>query len=166
MSDIWRPIHKSSKSGLDRICSKLQAEVASLREAVTALQTANQRKLASPIADEVERESAKQKRIEERKAARRAHAEFLAKQAAAKPAKDKARAEWEAKEKTRLRESNRTSAQKWRAADPEKARASMQRWRAANPEKNKAFNEKRRAEKAKCRAEQIEARPDLPGGSI
>jgi hypothetical protein len=171
-SDIWRPVRKPSKSGLDRICSKLQAEVASLREAVKALQTANRRKSATvPVNEDIERQTAKQKRIAEREAARSAHAEFLAKQAAAKPAKDKARAEWGAKERARLRESSRLSTQKWRTEHPEKAREATRMWRAANPEKNKASwtrgNEKQKAERAAKRpAEQIGARPDLsPGGS-
>jgi hypothetical protein len=120
-----------------------------------------------PINESIERQAAKEKRIAEREAARSAHTEFLAKQVAAKPAKDKTRAEWEAKERARLRESSRLSTQKWRAEHPEKAREATRMWRAANPEKNKASwtrtNEK---QKAKRRAEQIGSRPDLsPGGS-
>jgi hypothetical protein len=109
---IWRPVRKSSKSGLARFCSKLQA--------------------------------------------RRAHAEFLAKQAAAKPAKEKAREECEAKEKARLREARRIQAQNWRKANPERAREIRLR-----------FEEKRKAARAERRIEQIGGRPDLlPGGSL
>jgi hypothetical protein len=54
-------------------------------------------------------ESANQKRIEERAAARADHAAFMAKQAAAKPEKAKAAAEWEGREILRQREVRRLS---------------------------------------------------------
>jgi hypothetical protein len=145
--------------------------VACLQAVVKALQPASRRKSATvPINEDIERQAAKEKRIEEREAAKQAHAEFLAKQVAAKPEKDKARSEWEAKEKARVREARRLRAQKWRQANPEKFREALQRWRAANPEKNKASwtrqNEKQKAERAaKRRADQIEASTDLLGGA-
>jgi hypothetical protein len=61
-------------------------------------------------------DAAKQKRIEEREAAKLAHAAFLAKHAIAKPQKDLALEEWEAKEAVRRRELARATKRKRRAA--------------------------------------------------
>jgi hypothetical protein len=56
------------------------------------------RRAPRPDADKpAAREEVKQKRIAERAAAREEHAEFMAKQAAAKPVKDRAYAEWKAR---------------------------------------------------------------------
>jgi hypothetical protein len=164
--NIFSPIHKASKFHLNQICSKLQAEVASLRAAVTTLQAVSVRKPAPIADDDSELEAARQKRINEREAARRAHAEFLAKQAAAKPEKDKARAEWEAKEKERRREQNRAKSRKWRAKNLEYFRIRAQEWRKANPEKAKAQNKKTNARRAaeRAAAKQIPTSPDLLRG--
>jgi hypothetical protein len=83
------------------------------------------------------REAAKQKRIEEREAAKQKHAAFVAKQALIQPEKDRARAEWLAKDAARKRGLKRILNKKWRAENPEKAKAASERWRAANPERDK-----------------------------
>lgn len=74
-------------------------------------------------------EAAKQRRAEERAAARSEHAEFMAKQAAIQPEKDRAREDWAAKEKVRLREKSRITKQKWRSANREKTNAAHARYK-------------------------------------
>ncbi len=131
--------------------ASLRREVASLREAVGSLQALSRPKAVTIDAEEVAaREAAKRKRIEEREAAKREHAAFVAKQALLQPEKDRARAEWEAKDALRKRENNRIRTQKWRAANPEKNRASCDR-----------SNQKRKEERAARK--QISARPELLG---
>ena len=72
------------------------------------------------------------------------------KQALLQPEKDRARAEWLAKDAARKREQSRLRTQKWRAA---------------NPEKVKAFNdrENRRRKEERAARKQISARPELLG---
>jgi hypothetical protein len=143
--------HHRSKSGLDQICFKLQRdmailrrEVASLRQSIASL-TLSRGAVTIDSEAAAAREAAKQKRIEEREAAEQEHAAFVAKQALIQREKDRARAEWEAKEVSRKRDRNRVLSQKWRAANPEKSKASSDRWRAANPEKFKVNTQRWRA---------------------
>jgi hypothetical protein len=150
--DIFLPTRRSdprrSKSMLASICSKLQRDVASLRAEVASLKSG--KKVLQKVGEAAiaEREVAKQKRIEEREAARLEHAAFLAKQAIEKPQKDLAQEEWKAKETARVRESARIRAANRRAANPEEAKA-----RAA------FYYQRRKAAK-----QQIDAGVDLLGG--
>ena len=138
----------ASKSRLAQICSKLQREMAILRREVASLQALRRPKTAMIDAEEVAaREVAKRKRIEDRAAAKQEHAEAVAKQALLQPEKDRARAEWLAKDAARKREQNRLRTKKWRAANPEKAKAILDRYR-----------QKLKAKK------QIEAGTELLGG--
>jgi hypothetical protein len=120
--------------------------MAILRREVASLRALLQPK---PVAIDSEavaaREAAKQKRIEDREAAKREHAEAAAKEALLRPERDRKRAEWEAKDAARKRDLARVNDQKWCAANPEKAKARRdlarvraQKCRAANPEKAKA----------------------------
>jgi hypothetical protein len=134
-----------SKSRLTQICSRLQRDVAtlrretaSLREAVVSLQALSRPRVATIDAEvAAEREAAKLKRIEEREAAKREHAEAVAKQALVQPEKDRARAEWLAKDKARQRNAATKRTAAWRAANPERAKAISDR-----------SNQKRKEERA------------------
>jgi hypothetical protein len=140
-----------SKSRLAHICFKLQRDMATLRREVASLQALRQPKTATIDAEEsAAREAAKRKRIEDRAAAKQEHAAAVAKQALIQPEKDRARAEWLAKDAARKRELNRLRTQKWRAA---------------NPEKVKAFNdrENRRRKEERAARKQIDASPELLG---
>jgi hypothetical protein len=124
-----------------------------LRREVASLRALRRPKTATIDAEEAAaREAAKRKRIEDRAAAKQEHAEAVAKQALLQPEKDRARAEWLAKDAARKREQSRLRTQKWRAA---------------NPEKVKSFNdrENRRRKEERAARKQIPARPELLGGS-
>ncbi len=125
-----RPLRENapkSKSRLAQICSKLQRDVATLRREVASLReaVATPRPKTTVTVDEAaaEREAAKRKRIDERAAAKREHAEAAARQALIQPEKDLARAEWLAKDKARQRNAATKRTVAWRAANPEKAKA-------------------------------------------
>jgi hypothetical protein len=178
-----RPLRKNvpgSKSRLDQICFKLQRDVAILRREVTSLRqsiaslTLNRGAVTIGAEDIAAREAAKQKRIEDREAAKQEHAAFVAKQALIQPEKDRARAEWLAKDAARKREKKRLYCREWHAANPERSRTIYERayqtrkeLLAANPEMAKAVSERRhqkRKERIAAR-KQIEASPDLLGGT-
>jgi hypothetical protein len=123
--------------------------MATLRREVASLQALRQPKTATIDAEEAAaREAAKRKRIEDRAAAKQEHAEAVAKQALLQPEKDRARAEWLAKDAARKREQSRLRTQKWRTANPEKFKTIQDRYR-----------QKLKAKK------QIDASPDLLGGA-
>jgi len=173
-----RPLRKNvpkSKSRLDQICFKLQRDMAILRREVTSLQALLRAgglpKPATIDSEEIAtREAAKRKRIEEREVAKQEHAALVAKQALLQPERDRARAEWEAKDKARKREKKRLYCREWHAANPEMSRAIYERayqtrkeLLAANPEMAKAVSERRhqkRKERIAAR-KQIDASPDL-----
>lgn len=150
-----RPLRENapkSKSRLASICSKLQRDVATLRREVASLReavaTPRPKTVAIDAKAAAEREAAKRKRIDERAAAKREHAEAAAKQALIQPEKDRARAEWLAKDKARQRNAAAKRTAAWRVANPEKVKAI---WTRAN---------QKRQEKTAAR-KQILARPDL-----
>jgi hypothetical protein len=134
-------------------CLKLQRDMTALRREVASLHSLLRPKPATIDSEEAAaREAAKRKRIEDREAAKRGHAEAVAKQALLQPEKDRARAEWLAKDAARKRERRRLRTQKWRAANPEKVRAIRDR------------HNRRRKEEYAAR-KQIQARPELLGGA-
>jgi hypothetical protein len=80
------------------ICFKLQRDMATLLREVASLQALLRPKTAMIGAEEAAaRETAKRKRIEDREAAKREHAEAAAKEALLQPERDRKRAEWLAK---------------------------------------------------------------------
>ena len=177
-----RPLRKNvPKSKSSQICFKLQRdmailqrEVASLRQSIASLQNLSRVAVTIDSEEVATREAAKRKRIEEREAAKQEHAAFVAKQALIQPEKDRARAEWLAKDAARKREKKRLYCREWHAANPERSRAIYERayqtrkeLLAANPEMAKAVSERRhqkRKERIAAR-KQIDSSPDLLGGT-
>jgi hypothetical protein len=112
--------------------------MATLLREVASLQALLRPKTATVGAEAAAaREAAKRKRIEDREAAKREHAEAAAKEALLQPERDRKRAEWLAKDAARKREKRRLITRKWRAPNPEKVRAC-----------NDCQNQKRREETA------------------